>query len=508
MSKIHDDRTPQNPKPRVQYVNRAQMIMEAVDVEELIEADHPIRGIWELTGQLDLERFYDSIKAVEGAAGRDAIDPRVLICMLTYAYSIGEGSARKMSELCRYHPAFRWLTGLRQINHHTISDFRIDHKEALDELFSQILGVLMTENLVSLERVMQDGTRIKAFTSADNFKREERLQKCLEAAREQVKVVDETTNEATTGKSSAKAKERSHREKLERLEEARKQLKQLKAEKSSEKEKQKTRVSITDPDARMMKLADGGFAPAYNVQIGTDSLEKIIVAMEVTQSRSDFPELMNGIERVKETTGVMPPQVVVDGGYTSRENIVAASDLGVDLIGPMAGRTRQSETLMKSRGVTEEFFGKAFSYHEQSDSYTCPMGKTLTHYRKDRYKTQIYHIYEARAEDCQNCPSKVSCCPNCENRGRSLMRVEESPEVTTFINKMKTDEAKAIYKYRAPVAEFPNAWIKDKCRLRQFRLRGLAKVRTEALWVGLTYNIQQWIRLRWRPVQIAAATPG
>lgn len=506
MSRRDDDTTPQKPKPRVQYVNRDQMVMEQVDVERLVAADHPIRAIWGLTGELDLKKFYADIRAVEGVAGRDAIDPRVLICMLTYAYSIGEGSARKMSELCEYHPAFRWLTGLKPINHHTISDFRISHKEALDELFSQILGVLMAENLVSLERVMQDGTRIKAFTSADTFKRDERLEKCLEEARKQVTAVEETTTEGTTSKRSAKAKERSRREKLERLEQAKKQLKELQAEKSSEKEKQKTRVSITDPDARMMKLPDGGFAPAYNVQVGTDSVNKIIVAMEVTQSRSDFPELMDGIERVKETAGVMPQQVVVDGGYTSRENIIAASDLGIDLIGPMADKTHQSETVMKSRGVTEQFFSKAFSYDEQADTYMCPMGKTLTHCRKDKHKTQTYHIYEANAVDCQGCPAKGNCCPN--RKERSLMRVEESPEVTSFVDKMKTEEAKAIYKHRGPVAEFPNAWIKDKCGLRQFRLRGLAKVRTEALWVGLTYNIKQWIRLYWRPVQMAAATSG
>ena len=335
MGKVNDNVETAKPKVRVQYVNRDQTAMECVDIEKLIEEDHPLRAIWELTGQLDLERFYAKIKAVEGGAGRDAVDPRVLICLLTYAYSIGEGSARKMSELCEYHPAFRWLTGLRVINHHTISDFRIDHREALDELFAQLLGVLMAKDLIGLEQVMQDGTRIKAFASADTFRREERLDKCLEEARKQVKVVEETATEGTISKRSAKAKERARREKLERLGEAKKQLKELQAEKPNEKEKEKTRVSTTDPDARIMKQADGGFAPAYNVQISTDSVSKIIVGMDVAQSRSDFPELINGIEKVKETTGVLPPQVVVDGGYTSRDNIIAASNLGVDLIGPI-----------------------------------------------------------------------------------------------------------------------------------------------------------------------------
>jgi transposase/ribosomal protein L5 len=492
-------------KVRVQNIDRSQMVLEAVDVDRLVEADHPVRAIWELTGQLDLERFYAKIKAVEGGAGRDAVDPRVLICLLAYAYSIGEGSARKMSELCEYHPAFRWLTGLRVINHHTISDFRIDHKGALDELFTQLLGVLMAKSLIGLEQVMQDGTKIKAFASADTFRREERLEKCLDAARQQMKVVEETAVEGAISKRSVKAKQRAYREKLQLLEEAKKQLKELQGEKPKEKEKAKMRVSTTDPDARFMKQADGGFAPAYNVQISTDSLKKIIVGMDVTQSRSDFPELINGIEKVKELTGVLPPQVVVDGGYTSRENIIAASDLGVDLIGPMADNRPQSEGLLKGRGVKEAFFPQAFIYHDQADTYTCPMGKTLTHCRTEKRPTQIFHIYQASVEDCGACTSKGDCCPKSEGKGRSLMRVEEAPQVSAFVDKMKTEEAKAIYKQRGPVAEFPNAWIKEKFGLRQFRLRGLTKVQTEALWVGLTYNIKQWVRLCWKPAQMAAA---
>jgi transposase len=491
-------------KPRVQYIDRSQMMMQCVDVERLVEEDHPARAIWELISMLDLGKFYSSIKAVEGCAGRTPVDPRVLISLWVYSYSIGEGSAREISRLCEYHPAYRWLTGVQPINYHTISDFRIDHKKGLEEIFTQILGVLAAGGLVTLKQVMQDGTKIKANASSGTFRREKRLDECLEAAREQIKVADEQAQQGVS-KRAAKARKRAHREKVERLEEAVKQLKELQAGKSKEKDKQNTRVSMTDPDARNMKQADGGYAPSYNVQVSTDAANKIIVAVNTTQSRSDFPELMNGIEKVEQNMGKLPQQVVVDGGYTSRENIIAASEKGVDLIGPMADNKPQSQRLLKARGIQEGFYSEAFTYNQEANTFTCPLGNTLSYYRKELRPTQNFHLYRASAQDCNVCPSKESCCPNNEGQGRAVMRVEEAAPVSEFIEKMKTQEAKAIYKHRGPVAEFPNAWIKEKFGVRQFRLRGLTKVGIEALWAGLTYNIKQWIRLSWKPALVPAA---
>jgi transposase len=502
----NDDTKGENPKkPRVRYVDRSQTIMEVVDVGGLVEEDHPVRAIWELISTLDLGKFYSSIKAVEGSAGRTPVDPRVLISLWVYAYSTGEGSAREISRLCEYHPAYRWLTGVQRINYHTISDFRIDHPKAQEGIFTQILGVLAAEGLVTLDRVMQDGTKIKACASSGTFRREKRLEECLEAAREQIRIADEQAQQPGVSKRAAGARKRARREKMMRLEEALKQLNELQAGKSKEKDKQNTRVSTTDPDARNMKQADGGYAPSYNVQVSTDAAKKIIVAMSATQSRSDFPELINGIDNVEANMGRLPQQVVVDAGYTSRENIVAASQKGVDLIGPMADNKPQSQRLLNARGIQEEFYPEAFTYNPEANCFTCPLGNTLSYCRKEQRPTQIFHLYRASAEDCNACPSKEVCCPDNKGKGRALMRVEEAAAVSEFIDKMKTDEAKAIYKHRGPVAEFPNAWIKEKFGMRQFRLRGLTKVGIEALWAGTTYNIKQWIRLCWKPALAAAA---
>ena len=176
----------EKPRPRLKPINRQQLVMRPMDVEQLVAEDHEVRAIWEFVGRLDLSRYYEGIEVVEGEAGRSALDPRLLISLWIYAYSKGVSAVREISRLSEYDPAYQWLTGMESINYHTLSDFRIKHKEALDELFTQVLGLLSVEGLLSLERVMHDGVKVKACASGDTFRREERIRVHLELAREQV----------------------------------------------------------------------------------------------------------------------------------------------------------------------------------------------------------------------------------------------------------------------------------------------------------------------------------
>ena len=135
---------------RRKEINRQQLLLRPVEVEKLVDLDHPVRAIWELVGRLNLEPFYVEIESVEGVAGRPVWDPRLLISLWIYAYKDGVSSAREIARLCEYHPAYQWLTGLEVVNYHTLADFRIRHKEALDQLFIEVLGVLSHEGLITL----------------------------------------------------------------------------------------------------------------------------------------------------------------------------------------------------------------------------------------------------------------------------------------------------------------------------------------------------------------------
>jgi transposase len=174
-----------------------------------------VRAIWDFVGRLDLSRYYEEIEVVEGEAGRSASDPRLLISLWIYAYSKGVSAAREISRLCEYDPAYQWLTGMEPINYHTLADFRVKHKEALDELFTQVLGLLSSEGLISLERVMHDGVKIKACASADTFRREERIRAHLELAREQVEQMGDPRTAEEVSPRVAKARQRAAREKNE-----------------------------------------------------------------------------------------------------------------------------------------------------------------------------------------------------------------------------------------------------------------------------------------------------
>ena len=486
---------------RCKPVNRQQLMLRSVDVERLVEEDHPVRAIWELIGQRDLSSFYAEIAALEGGAGCPAWDPRVLISLWLYAYSQAVSSARELSELCRYSPAYQWLTGLEVINYHTLSDFRVAHQEALDQLFIEVLAVLSQEGLVDLERAMHDGMKVKACAADKSFRRQATLEEHLGLARQRVMEMGDPCSEEIRDR-VAQARQRAVRERQERLEAALQELQQMQAAQSDAEKQKKVRASTTDPEARIMKHAHGEFAPGYNVQISTDAKAKVIVGVGVSQSGNDAAELIPAVERVEANLGQAPQQMVVDGSFINQQNLVEMEKRKIEVIGPVIDHTSQTAAGLQKRGVAAEFFPEAFVYDEESNGYTCPAGRKLTYQGEEKRAFSLRHRYRARPSDCRACGFQAQCCPG--SQARSLVRTEEAAEVRVYREKMETDSAKEIYKQRSAVAEFPHAWIKEKFGLRKFRLRGLAKVRIEALWACLAYNICQWIRLCWRPKQAVA----
>jgi transposase len=483
-------------KPRVKPIDRSQMRLRPVKVEGLIREEHPARAIWEFVGRLDLGAYYEKIQAREDEAGRPAMDPRLMISLWVLAYSEGVSSAREVERLCEYDPAYQWLTGMTGVNYHTLSDFRVDHQEALDELFTQILGVLSADGLVTLERVMVDGTKVKAYAGADTFRREGKLRAHLELARQQVEAMGDPRSEEWPARQKAR-RERAAKERHQRLERAWAELEKVRATKTGEEAQQEARVSETEPECRVMKHADGAYKPSYNVQLATDEAAGIIVAPAVDASPSDYGQLEPQMERVRKNAGRRPAQAVVDGGFMSRRTILAMEAQGVDLIGAMDEKKAQSAGQFERRGVSPEFRPESFRYEPESDTCRCPAGKVLRYEDQDKAVGITYRNYRALEADCAACAFKPKCCPQTHGQGRRIVRSQEDPGVVAFRRKMETPEAQAIYRRRGPAAEFVNAWLKEKIGLRQFRLQGLVKVGMELLWACLTYNIQQWIRLRW-----------
>ena len=500
-------------KPRCKPVNRAQMTWAAIDVERLVPPDHLVRAIWELVGRLDLSRFWLDTKAVEGVAGCNPYDPRLLISLWILAYSEAVSSAHEVERRCGYHPAYQWLTGMKVINYHTLADFRVDYREELDELFAQVLAVLRGEEMITLERVMQDGTKVKAAASPASFHREAKLRQHLEEARERVREMgDSQQDEAERSARQRQAQERAAREKLQRMEQSLEELQKVRAEAEST-HPSECRASETEAEARKMKQpVGGGFAPSYNVQLMTDAAQDIVVGVQVVQARNDQGQLEAGVTEVERQNGALPGQAVVDEGYLSRATVLEMDRRGVDLVA--GGQLEDSKYAARSqqnwekRDVSAEFYPQEFVYDAKRDLYVCPAGEELPHrgVKHDREGVERRR-FQAGASRCRACPHQAQCCPvkaGQRVKGRMIVRTENVPVVAAFVEKMKTPQAQGIYRERKHIAEFPNLWIKEKLGLRRFRVRGLAKATCEAIWACLTYNIQQWARLCWRP-KLAAA---
>jgi len=491
-------------RPKLKTVNRQQVTWREVCAEELIAEDHKARAVWELVGRMDLSRFTEPLRTALGCPGAPAWDPQLLVSLWVYAYSEGIGEAREIERRMAWDPALQWLSGWETVNHTTLSEFRVAHKAALDELFAQMLALLEHAGLVSLEQVMHDGTKIRAQAGADSFRRETALRQRLEAAREVVAQMGDPGSEGAGQDRRQAARKRAARERVERMETALQELSALQAEKHGTEEKAAVRVSLSEPEARRMKHGDNAIAPSYNAQISTTADHKIIVGAHLSQCSSDANSLMPALEEVAQNLEEKPKQVVVDGGFTNRENIVECAAQQIDLVGSLPDPQERSAAAMKSLGIAIEFAPSAFRILDNGARLECPAGCPLAPLRKNRKRGDLYQQYQARGADCGVCRYQPQCCPHHAQRGRIVsIRLEEQADVAAFRQKMEAAEYRAIYRKRGEVAEFPNAWIKQKLGLRKFRVRGLVRAESELLWACLTYNIMQWVRLIWRQPAMA-----
>lgn len=312
--------------PRMQRPDRYQMRMQVQSLDALLPEDHRARLVWEYVEGLDMTPLYQQIRAVEGRAGRDPIDPRILLALWLYATLDGVGSAREVDRLCEDHVAYQWICGGVSVNYHTLSDFRVDQGEFLDELLTGSVATLMHQGLVTLERVAQDGVRVRASAGAASFRRGPTLEECQAQAQAQVEALRRELQEdpsATTKRQKA-ARQRAARERSERIRQALAELPKAEAAKKPE-DKGQARVSTTDPEARVMKMADGGFRPAVNVQFASDTGSQVVTGVEVTNRGSDQGQMVPMLEQHEDRYGRPPGAALVDGGFAKKEDIEQAS---------------------------------------------------------------------------------------------------------------------------------------------------------------------------------------
>ena len=315
---------------------------------------HAARLVWRFVEGLDLAAFYAAIRAREGGPGRAAIDPKILVALWLFATMDGVGSAREVDRLCYSHDAYRWLRGGVSVNYHTLSDFRVAHQAALDGLLTQSIAALLHGGIVTLARVAQDGTRVRGHAGAGSFRREETLQECLRQARKQVERTARQGDASVNARAEA-AQRRAAADRFARVEEALAQLPAIQATKDRQKPSRRTdaRVSTTDPDARVMKMADGGYRPAYNVQLATDMASRVIVGVDVATVGDDHAAFVPMLGQIARRTGRWPDAAVVDAGVNSTAAMTAVADHDVTIYAPVPKRAGVADVTARCHGDSD-----------------------------------------------------------------------------------------------------------------------------------------------------------
>ncbi len=420
-------------KPRIAKANRQQVEMRVAALDSLVAEDHKVRIVWEMVEGYDLSRFYERVEALEGAAGRPAIDPAILVALWLYATTEGVGSARELGRLCEENLAYQWILGGVSVNYHTLSDFRVLCEKELDELLTESVAALMSEGVVKLERTAQDGVRVRANAGTRSFRRQMRLEIFLKAAQEQVEQLKEAGQKELEDMSdrTRAARQRAAQERVKRVKKALEEIEEVKQQKAKNHKKKsqrkEERASTTDPEARAMTMPDGGLRPAYNGEFAVDVESGIVVGVEAT-NQVDQGQMCLMLDQIEKRYQRKPKEHLVDGGFVTVLDIEDTFQRQIDVYAPLP------------------------------------------------------QLRRARP------PAKPS-------------RQANGPGVSTWKERMQTEEAKAIYRQRAASIEWVNAQARNR-GLQQFLVRGINKVRSILLWFALTLNL--WVVARLKRERVLA----
>ncbi len=330
---------------RTKMPERSQVEMQFLSLDQWLDQEHRVRIVWQYVESLDLSELYQLIKATQNHVGRDAIDPRILFALWLFATIEGVSSARRIDELTRRDIPYMWLCGGVSVNYHRLSDFRTQHSDLLERMMTNSIAVLIHQDLITLQTVAQDGMRVRASAGSGSFRRTASLEEALLQAETHLDEVRQQHEEESDGGELRRrsARERAAREKQERIVAAREAMKDLQEryDKRSGTPRSQPRASMTDPDARRMKMADGGTRPAMNVQFASDGDAQMIVSVDVTSQGSDGGLMRPMYDDVCTRYGLLPEDYLVDGGFAKKDDITHVEKNGTKVYAPLYAEEKQ-----------------------------------------------------------------------------------------------------------------------------------------------------------------------
>ncbi|WP_413431287.1 transposase [Crateriforma spongiae] len=417
---------------RVSRPERLQVDFLPRAIDEMVPRDHRCRIVWRFVESLDLEPFYETIQVTDSKAGRSSIAPEILISLWLMATLDGISSAREINRRCKTDLIYMWICGGVSVNYHTISDFRCDHVEKLNDILTSSVASLIKQGFVTLAEIGQDGMRVRAAAGSSSFRRKPTLDELhkhakahVEALEEERRRQDESNDDDDDPPSRTRreaAADRAAREREQRIARAIEESEKLRDKKR--KDKEKVRTSTTDPDARRMKMGDGGTRPAVNVQFASDSDARVIVGVEVSGDGTDGGKLPPMLDQIEDRYGIIPERALVDSAYATQASVQQAESVGCAVVS------------------------------------TVPRSEQLRRHGKDPHQRQR----------------------------------RDNDEYEAFRKRMAEAEYQELYKKRPSVAELPNADCRNR-GLTQLRIRGLTKATAVTLWHALTFNLLRMVHM-------------
>ena len=338
---------------------RLQHEFRPICLEELIGPEHEARSVWAYVCSLDLSEFYQSYKAVEGNAGRNPVHPQILLALWLYATIEGITSARHLADRCQRDAVYMWICGGVGVNRNLLNSFRTSHPEALNRVMTNTLATLQHHELIDFKRVSQDGMRVRAKAGKGSFRQKDSLHRLLIEAKERVEKMFADDDDDDRNNQQKAAQKHAAKDRQDRLEKALAQYESLaeKREKRKKGDGATTRVSTTDPEARNMKMADGGYRPAYNVQAATLNHCRLVAGVDVTNEGTDSGQILPMLDQIQSDYGQRPEEVLADGGFNSRDDVTQVQQSQTTVYSPVRkARKSDKDPYSRHRDDSDEVY--------------------------------------------------------------------------------------------------------------------------------------------------------
>lgn len=512
---------------------REQLVLVTKALEDLISEDHPVRLVDEILDSLDWSEYESSY---HGRRGQPPIHPSIMAKVLLFAMIRRIRSSRQIEYELKHSIDFMWLTSGRQIDHTTISEFRRKHAQALRGIFQQMITLAINLGVANLAELCIDGTRVLGDANRYQTWTTDRLARALEQldaqiaeAMENLEVAD-TLAEDLLGEDisadrlpKAVSNLKQRREQLAELQQTTKEMDGVRQKNGS---KGPAQLPKADPDSRILPNKEGGYAANYTPMATTETGGGFIIDCDVVIGNVEHDHFSSITDTVESDFQIDVERVMADSAYTTGENLTAAEQRAVELIGPLAETQVENNPAIREdltepvasediaglpiNPQTKRFDKSAFVYDEASDCYYCPAGKRLPHrttenttYRGGKpVQRKVYTCH-----DCAGCPLADRCRKNPHSkRGREVMHDEHEDARRRHRERMKTAEAKEAYSRRQHIGETPFAVIKVDFDMRRFLLRGIEGVGQEWRWASTAFNLKKLIG-RWGSLRDELSKP-